>query len=75
MTFRELYFINGSWCDQSESVYIKVRGESDVRIDGLTFKDVLDGATYVDGRYLKDLPVVFFGEDFVVLNGIKGVRI
>lgn len=72
MTFRELYFMNGSWCSQHETVCIKVRGDSEVMIDGLTFKDVLDGALYVDGRCLKDLPVVFFGDDFAVLNGIKG---
>ncbi len=73
MTLRELYFMNGSWC-QDETIYIRVRGEREIMIDGLTFKDVLDGATYVDGRALKDLLVVFFGEDFVVLNDIKGVQ-
>lgn len=72
MTFRELYWINSSWCNQNETVYITVRADSEVRIDGLTFKDVLNGATFIDGRFLKDMPVVFFGDDFVVLNGIKG---
>lgn len=72
MTFRELYWMNGSWCSQNEKVYIKIRGEAEIMIDGLTFKDVLDGARHVDGRFLKDMPVVFFGEDFVVLNGIRG---
>lgn len=57
MTFRELYWINGSWCSQNEKVYIKIRGEAEIMIDG---------------RFLKDMPVVFFGEDFVVLNGIRG---
>lgn len=75
MKFKELYFINGVWCSQNEKVHIKVIGEAEIMIDGLTFRDILDGATYVDGRQLKDLPVTFFGEDFVVLNGLKGARI
>jgi hypothetical protein len=74
MTFRELYFMNCAW-NMDEKVYIKVIGDTEVTIDGLTFKAILEGARYADGRYIKDLPVTFFGEDFVVLNGIKGERI